>query len=114
MNLPPKMLSGYRVLDITQFVAGPAVLFTLPAGGITAPMLAVLAPGVLFGALAIFALADTLRGRDRLRRAALLLIVTVLCMGTVRHLIRESLLQRPLEGWNAAPSRASVVNVTHY
>jgi cytochrome c len=77
-----------------QFLAGPVVLFTLPTGAINPAMLSLLAIGILCGALALFSLADSLRGADHVKRAALLLLVTIICMGTARHLIREALLER--------------------
>ncbi|MDB5096675.1 MAG: cytochrome [Cyanobacteria bacterium RYN_339] len=77
-----------------QFVAGPLVLFTLPTGAITPLMLGLLALGVVAGTLAIFQMIDSLRGSDRMPRAAALLIITICCMGSARHLIREALLDR--------------------
>ena len=91
-----------------QFVAGPVVLFTLPAGGLTGPVALFLALGVLCGLGAIFLLADTLRGADRVRPAAALLLVTMICMGTARHFIREALLQRPTDAWGPAPGVARI------
>lgn len=86
-----------------QFIAGPVVLLTLPAGALTGPAVAVLAIGVLTGLGAIFLLLDTLRGKNRYGWAVGLIVVTVMCMGTTRHLIRESLLARPAEvSWHCA------------
>lgn len=78
-----------------QFVAGPVVLLTLPAGALSGPAIAVLVLGVLTGLGAIFLLLDTLRGKNRYAWAVGLIVLTVVCMGTTRHLIRESLLSRP-------------------
>jgi cytochrome c len=86
-----------------QFVVGPLVLLTLPRGALTWPAVTVLALGVLAGLGAIFSLLDTLRGAARLRTAVALLAVTIACMGTTRHLIREALLQRPLDASAPAP-----------
>lgn len=98
-----------------QFVAGPIVLFTLPAGGLTGPVALTLALGVVFGLGAIFMIADTLRGTPRMGVAAGLLGVTIVCMGVSRHLIREALLARPLPGaqragdaWGPAPTVATI------
>lgn len=77
-----------------QFLAGPVVLFTLPTGAITPLMLALLALGIVAGAMAIFQMIDALRGADRMPRAAALLVITICCMGSARHLIREALLDR--------------------
>jgi cytochrome c len=95
-----------------QFVAGPLVLFTLPRGGITPLMVGVLAVGILSGVLAIFAMADTLRGRDQMGRAALFLLVTIVCMGTSRHLIREALLARPADAPLPTSRAGAIVAVT--
>ena len=91
-----------------QFIAGPLVLFTLPAGGLTGPVALFLALGILFGLGATFMIADTLRGADRMRHGALLLVVTIVCMGTARHLIREALLQRPTDAWAPAPALVTI------
>jgi cytochrome c len=85
------------VTTAAQFVVGPLVLFTLPRGALTWPAVSVLAVGVLAGLGAIFTLLDMLRGAGRLRVAVALIGVTLVCMGTTRHLIREALLQRPAE-----------------
>lgn len=90
-----------------QFIAGPVVLATLPPGGITPGLVAVLAIGILCGALSIFAMLDTLRGANAMKRAALLLLVTVVCMGTGRHLIREALLARPVAAIHASTADPS-------
>lgn len=96
-----------------QFIAGPIVFATLPAGAITAPMLGTLAVGILAGAIAIFTLVDSLRGQDRVGRAALLLAVTVACMGTARHLVREALLDQAGGHFKraAVSDKLSVVNL---
>jgi cytochrome c len=94
------MAFGGRAAIVTtaaQFVVGPLVLFTLPRGALTWPAVSVLAVGVLAGLGAIFTLLDMLRGAGRLRVAVALIGVTLVCMGTTRHLIREALLQRPVE-----------------
>ncbi|MEB3329359.1 MAG: hypothetical protein VKQ33_09035 [Candidatus Sericytochromatia bacterium] len=91
---------GGRVAIATtaaQFLVGPLVLLTLPRGALTWPAVSVLAVGVLAGLGAIFSLVDTLRGALRLRVAVALLVLTIGCMGTTRHLIREALLLRPAE-----------------
>lgn len=77
-----------------QFLAGPWVLFTLPTGGLTAGVIGLLAAGILAGLLAIFAMLDTLRGGDAMRRAACLIALTIVCMVCARHLIREALLDK--------------------
>lgn len=79
-----------------QFLAGPLVLFTLPRGALTAPAVLVLAVGIVAALGALFSLLDTLRGQNRYRLALALLLLTLLCMGTARHLIRESLLGHPV------------------
>ncbi len=94
-----------------QFIAGPIVLFTLPAGGLTGPVALFLAVGVVSGLGAIFMIADTLRGTERMGRAAALLVVTIVCMGTARHLIREALLQRPTDAWGPGPTIARIAGV---
>lgn len=98
-----------------QFIAGPVVLFTLPAGGLTGPVALFLALGVVFGLGAIFLIADTLRGTPRMGIAAGLLAVTVCCMGVSRHLIREALLARPVpaaklpgDAWGPGPTVATI------
>jgi cytochrome c len=94
-----------------QFLAGPLVLFTLPTGAITGPMAGTLAFGILAGLLAIFAMIDSLRGSDRMPRAAMLLLVTIICMGTARHLIREALLQRASDHLSKRPGDVMITNV---
>ncbi|MEB3285535.1 MAG: hypothetical protein VKN33_09640 [Candidatus Sericytochromatia bacterium] len=86
---------GYWAIFATalQFVAGPVVLFTLPRGALTGLAVAFLALGVLTGLGAIFLLLDTVRGKDRYAWSVFLIATTVVCMGTTRHLIRESLLE---------------------
>ncbi len=64
-------------------------------------MIGILAIGILAGAVSIFSMVDSLRGADRMRTAACLLVVTVICMGSARHLIREALLNRPSEPLSA-------------
>jgi cytochrome c len=82
-----------------QFVAGPVVLFTLPAGGLTGGVALLIAAGVLCGLGAIFLMLDSLRGARRMVPAAWLLVATIVCMGSARHLIREALLKRAGEAW---------------
>ena len=82
-----------------QFLAGPIVLVTLPRGALTGTVIAVLAVGILFGLGSLFALLDTLRGTDRMRRAAVFLAITVGCMGVARHFVREALLERAGDAW---------------
>lgn len=94
-----------------QFLAGPLVLFTLPTGAVTPLLLVALAVGILAGALALFALADSLRGNDRVPRAAALVLVTVICMGTARHLIREALLHRTGEYFKGAQTHVKLSSV---
>lgn len=77
-----------------QFLAGPVVLFTLPAGGLTGWVALLLALGVVAGLGAVFLMADTLRGANRMKQAAALIALTVVSMGGARHLIREALLAR--------------------
>jgi cytochrome c len=96
-----------------QFVAGPVVLFTLAPGAVSPLMVGLLAVGILAGALSIFSMIDSLRGASRMKRAALLLLVTVCCMGTVRHLIRESLLSRAASPLSCLLP-CVIVNVTIY
>lgn len=91
-----------------QFIAGPIVLFTLPAGGLTGPVALFVATGVVFGLGATFNIADTLRGTNHMGRAAAFLLVTIVCMGTARHLIREALLDRATDAWGAAPAIARI------
>jgi cytochrome c len=91
-----------------QFLAGPLVLFTLPAGAITPLMVGLLGLGVVAGALAIFQMIDSLRGRDRMPRAAALLVITICCMGSARHLIREALLDRASAPFSTGASNAKM------
>jgi cytochrome c len=94
-----------------QFLAGPLVLFTLPTGAITPLMIGLLGLGVLAGALAIFQMIDSLRGGDRMPRAAALLIITICCMGSARHLIREALLDRASGPLSTGASNAKIASV---
>ena len=82
--------------------------------GFAAPQLWVLfidPHGIVAGALAIFQMVDALRGADRMPRAAALLVITVCCMGSARHLIREALLDRPSKALSTGASFAKMGDV---
>lgn len=88
-----------------QFLVGPAVLFTLPAGALAWPAATTLGAGVLAGAIALFAMADAFRGERDLRWALPPLLLALVLMGTTRHLIRERLLAEghKAPAWPSAP-----------
>ena len=85
------------VCTMIQFVVGPSVLLTLPNYQWLHPMTLVLSVGVLFAILCLGLLTKEINAKDEvvgqyLKPIVLLLSVTVLCMGTTRHMYREKAL----------------------
>ena len=102
-----KNFSRYRVLrkwyglaliaSLTQLVLGPLNLFTLPWHAVNWELIYILSGGVLFALTAMFLMWRELKGPEeklgqRFYFIALVLTVTVLFMGTVRHVYRASAL----------------------
>lgn len=94
--------------SVAQFVAGPVVLFTLPGGALSPLAIALLAIGIICSLGAIFLLIDSLRGTMRVKSAALLIGVTIVCMASSRHLIRESLLNKATRSLSGADASTTI------
>ena len=85
------------IFTLMQFVIGPLVWFTLPSIGISYGFGTVIVIGAVFGFIALGFLAKEINAKDEVIGASfkpivLLLSVTVLCMGTGRHMYREKAL----------------------
>lgn len=94
------ILFGYRVAafaTMAQFGFGPLLLFTLPAVGVTTSLYIVIVSGALIGLLALLLLLREMRRTDLRLGGRYVLIcslfsITVLGMGSGRHLYREAAL----------------------
>jgi cytochrome c len=80
-----------------QMAIGPLVYFTLPTEGMTTPMTVVIFTGAAFGIMAMLTMASEIGAEDdRIGRkfggVVALLTVTVILMGTGRHLYRDGAL----------------------
>ncbi|MBL4700030.1 MAG: cytochrome c [Phycisphaeraceae bacterium] len=90
----------YRLATVStlfQFIVGPLVLFTLPSVGLSMGLYVTIGVGVLFALLALMLLSKEINAEDAVigsyfKPIILLLSVTVLCMGTGRHMFREKAL----------------------
>lgn len=85
------------VCTMIQFVVGPSVLLTLPKYPWLHPMTLVLGIGIFFAMICLALLIKEINADDKvigqsLKPIVLLLSVTVLCMGTTRHMYREKIL----------------------
>jgi len=92
--------SGYRwalIPTLAQFVVGPTVLLTVPGDGRTGQVIAVILAGAVIALPAIWLIVLELRSHGtalgrRFWPIVSLLTITVLCMGSGRHLYREATL----------------------
>jgi cytochrome c len=82
---------------VFQFAIGPLVWLTLPNSSKMVGMNIVLVIGIFFAAIAVFLLTLELKAKDEaignmFKPIVILLSITVLCMGTGRHMYREKVL----------------------
>ncbi len=82
---------------VFQFAIGPLVWLTLPNSSSMDAMNVVLVIGILFAVIAVILLTLELKAKDEVighmfKPIVILLSVTVLCMGTGRHMYREKTL----------------------
>ncbi len=80
-----------------QMAIGPLVYFTLPPEGVTLAVTLVIFTGAAIGIAALLVMASEIGAEDqrigrRLRWVVVLLVATVVCMATGRHLYREGAL----------------------